>query len=58
MATIVSTGGLRGHEGAPLVVDDVAYFTTPFPNGAFARRLTYNADKILWRYVPGKIPRS
>ncbi|WP_161915318.1 PQQ-dependent dehydrogenase, methanol/ethanol family [Methylosinus sp. C49] len=56
VATIVSTGGLRGHEGAPLVVDDVAYFTTPFPNGVFARRLTYNADKILWRYVPRQDP--
>lgn len=56
VATIVSTGALRGHEGAPLVVDDVAYFTTPFPNGVFARRLADNADKILWRYVPRQDP--
>jgi len=27
-----STGVLRGHEGAPLVVGDVMYVHTPFPN--------------------------
>ncbi len=56
VATIVSTGALRGHEGAPLVVDGVAYFTTPFPNEVFARRLADNADKILWRYYPRQDP--
>src|SRR5579883_2852446 len=27
-----STGVLRGHEGSPLVIGDVMYLTTPFPN--------------------------
>ncbi|RTL79316.1 MAG: PQQ-dependent dehydrogenase, methanol/ethanol family, partial [Hyphomicrobiales bacterium] len=27
-----STGVLRGHEGAPLVVGDVMFLHTPFPN--------------------------
>jgi hypothetical protein len=32
-----STGVLRGHEGAPLVIGDVAYLHTPFPNNVRAR---------------------
>jgi len=31
-----STGVLRGHEGAPLVIGDVMYVHTPFPNNVFA----------------------
>src|SRR6516165_7659883 len=31
-----STGVLRGHEGGPLVVGDVMYIHTPFPNNVFA----------------------
>ncbi len=27
-----STGVLRGHEGSPLVVGDIMYIHTPFPN--------------------------
>ena len=32
VAWTFSTGVLRGHEGAPLVVGDVMYVHTPFPN--------------------------
>ena len=31
-----STGVLRGHEGGPLVIGDVMYIHTPFPNNVFA----------------------
>jgi len=31
-----STGVLRGHEGGPLVVDDIIYIHTPFPNTVYA----------------------
>ena len=32
LAWTFSTGVLRGHEGGPLVVNDVIYIHTPFPN--------------------------
>jgi alcohol dehydrogenase (cytochrome c) len=50
-----STGVLRGHEGAPLVVGDMMYVHTPFPNTVFA--LDLNQDgKIVWKYEPKQDP--
>jgi PQQ-dependent dehydrogenase (methanol/ethanol family) len=50
-----STGVLRGHEGAPLVVGDVMYVHTPFPNDVYA--LDLNQDgRILWKYEPTQDP--
>ncbi|MBK4218200.1 methanol/ethanol family PQQ-dependent dehydrogenase [Paracoccus caeni] len=50
-----STGVLRGHEGSPLVVGNVMYVHTPFPNDVYA--LDLNEDgKILWRYHPEQNP--
>jgi len=46
-----STGVLRGHEGSPLVVGDVMYVHTPFPNIVYALDLN-NEGKILWKYEP------
>ena len=46
-----STGVLRGHEGAPLVIGDVMYLHTPFPNIVYALDLN-NDGKILWKYQP------
>ncbi|MFM8859125.1 MAG: cytochrome C oxidase subunit IV family protein, partial [Methylocystis sp.] len=43
-----STGVLRGHEGAPLVVGDVMYLHTPFPNIVYALDLKDPDHKILW----------
>ena len=55
VAWTFSTGVLRGHEGAPLVVGDVMYVHTPFPNAVFA--LDLNQDgKILWKYEPKQDP--
>ena len=50
-----STGVLRGHEGAPLVIGDVMYVHTPFPNIVYALDLN-NDGKILWKYEPKQDP--
>ncbi len=55
VAWTFSTGVLRGHEGAPLVVGDVMYVHAPFPNTVFA--LDLNDDgKIIWKYEPKQDP--
>ncbi|CAM3167688.1 methanol/ethanol family PQQ-dependent dehydrogenase [Paracoccus nototheniae] len=50
-----STGVLRGHEGGPLVVGDMMYVHTPFPNNIFALNLADNG-KIAWRHTPQQDP--
>src|SRR5919107_446337 len=50
-----STGVLRGHEGGPLVIGNVMYVNTPFPNNVFALDLNDNG-KILWKYEPRQDP--
>ncbi len=50
-----STGVLRGHEGGPLVVGNVMYVHTPFPNNVFALDLNDNG-KVLWKYEPRQDP--
>nr|WP_315927701.1 methanol/ethanol family PQQ-dependent dehydrogenase [Mesorhizobium sp. SP-1A] len=50
-----STGVLRGHEGGPLIIGDVMYLHTPFPNNVYALDLK-NDGKILWRYEPKQDP--
>jgi alcohol dehydrogenase (cytochrome c) len=55
VAWTFSTGVLRGHEGSPLVIGDVMYVHTPFPNVVYA--LDLNSDgKILWKYEPKQDP--
>jgi PQQ-dependent dehydrogenase (methanol/ethanol family) len=50
-----STGVLRGHEGGPLVIGDVMYVHTPFPNIVYA--LDLNDDgRVIWKYVPKQDP--
>ena len=51
VAWTFSTGVLRGHEGGPLVIGDVMYVHTPFPNKVFALDLN-NDGRILWKYEP------
>ncbi len=46
-----STGVLRGHEGGPLVIGDIMYMSTPFPNTVFALDLNHEG-RILWKYEP------
>ena len=55
VAWTFSTGVLRGHEGSPLVIGDVMYVHTPFPNIVYALDLK-NDGKILWRYQPQQNP--
>jgi lanthanide-dependent methanol dehydrogenase len=50
-----STGVLRGHEGNPLVIGNVMYLSTPFPNIVFALDLNNNG-RILWKYEPRQDP--
>jgi PQQ-dependent dehydrogenase (methanol/ethanol family) len=55
VAWTFSTGVLRGHEGSPLVIDDIMYVHTPFPNIVYALDLNDNG-KILWKYEPKQDP--
>ena len=55
VAWTFSTGVLRGHEGAPLVVGSTMYVHTPFPNNVFALDLD-NEAKIIWKYEPKQDP--
>src|SRR5450830_2019841 len=50
-----ATGVNRGHEGAPLVVNDIMYVHTAFPNNVYALDLNDN-QKIIWSYFPKQDP--
>lgn len=52
VAWTFSTGVLRGHEGAPLVVGDTMYFVTPFPNIVYALDLAKPGPPVKWKYEP------
>ncbi|MDQ0303497.1 lanthanide-dependent methanol dehydrogenase XoxF5 [Ancylobacter polymorphus] len=55
VAWTFSTGVLRGHEGGPLIIGDVMYVHTPFPNIVYA--LDLNDDgRIIWKYEPKQDP--
>ncbi|HEY8117811.1 MAG TPA: methanol/ethanol family PQQ-dependent dehydrogenase [Methylophilaceae bacterium] len=51
LAWTFSTGITRGHEGAPLVVGNIMYVHTAFPNNIYALDLNHD-QKILWSYFP------
>jgi len=55
VAWTFSTGVLRGHEGGPLVIGDVMYVHTPFPNKVFALDLN-DGGRIIWKYEPRQDP--
>jgi len=55
VAWTFSTGVLRGHEGQPLVIGDIMYVHSPFPNTVFALDLSHEG-KILWKYEPKQDP--
>ena len=57
LAWSFSTGELRGHEGAPLVVGNTMYLVTPFPNTAYAIDLT-KPPTVKWRFQPNTDPWS
>ena len=47
-----STGVLRGHEGQPLVVGNLMYVVTPFPNVLYAFDLSQPGFPLKWKYRP------
>src|SRR5213083_796213 len=54
VAWTMSTGVLRGHEGGPLVIGDMLYVHSPFPNKVFAISLA--DQQIKWKYEPKQDP--
>src|SRR5215217_1789026 len=52
LAWTFSTGVTRGHEAAPLVVDNTMYVVTPFPNLLYALDLTQPGAPLKWTYKP------
>ena len=53
-----STGVLRGHEAAPLVVNNTMYIVTPWPNILYALDLTQPGGATKWTYKPKPEPAS
>ena len=47
-----STGVERGHEAAPLVVNNTMYVVTPWPNLLYALDLTKPGAPVKWMYQP------
>jgi PQQ-dependent dehydrogenase (methanol/ethanol family) len=47
-----STGVLRGHESAPIVVGGTMYIITPFPNYVYALDLSKPGLPVKWTYNP------
>ena len=55
VAWTFSTGVLRGHEGSPLVIGNMMYVHTPFPNIVYALDLDKDGV-IVWKYEPKQDP--
>ena len=51
-----STGTLRGHEGNALVVGNVMYVHTSFPNIVYALDLAKAGAPQIWKHVPNQSP--
>src|SRR5437867_10580326 len=49
-----STGVLNGHEGNPLVIGNVMYVHSAFPNIVFALDLTKEGAPLIWKHVPAQ----
>jgi PQQ-dependent dehydrogenase (methanol/ethanol family) len=52
LAWTFSTGVMRGHEAAPLVVGGTMYVLTPYPNILYALDLTQPGAPIKWKFEP------
>src|SRR5213595_2200703 len=53
-----STGVLSGHEGNPLVINNVMYVHSAFPNAVAALDLTKPGAPMIWRTVPAQPPEA
>jgi lanthanide-dependent methanol dehydrogenase len=58
VAWTFSTGALRGHEGAPLVVGTMMYVHSAYPNHVYALDLTQQPYSIKWSYTPKQNPQA
>jgi len=52
LAWTFSTGLTRGHEAAPLIVNNTMYIVTPWPNILYALDLTKPGAPLKWQYSP------
>jgi PQQ-dependent dehydrogenase (methanol/ethanol family) len=52
LAWTFSTGLTRGHEAAPLIVNNTMYVVTPWPNLLYALDLTKPGGALKWTYSP------
>jgi len=52
VAWTMSTGTLRGHEGNPLVIGNVMYVHTSFPNKVYALDLSKEGAPMIWSHTP------
>src|SRR3989441_4043874 len=53
-----STGVLNGHEGNPLVFNNVMYVHSAFPNIVYALDLTKPGAPMIWKHVPSQPPEA
>ena len=51
VAWTMSTGALRGHEGQPLVIGDMMYLESAYPNYVYALNLN-EIGHIVWKFSP------
>ncbi len=58
LAWTFSTGLTRGHEAAPLIVNNTMYIVTPYPNYLYALDLTKPGAPMKWVYQPDPEPSS
>ena len=58
VAWTFSTGVLRGHEGGPLVIGNMMYVHTPFPNKVFALDLVAARTRSSGSTSPSRIRTS
>jgi len=52
LAFTFSTGVVRGHEAAPLVVGNTMFIVTPYPNVVYALDLSQPGAPLRWRFEP------
>jgi PQQ-dependent dehydrogenase (methanol/ethanol family) len=52
LVSTFSTGVLRGHEAAPLVVNGTMYVVTPYPNIVYALDLSKPGLPVKWKFEP------
>ena len=58
VSSTFSTGVLHGHEGNPLVVNNVMYVVTPWPNILYAIDLAKPGGALKWSYQPNPSDRA